>query len=498
MKKHYLFYLALAATSLFTACSSEEPTGNEPTEGTPVTFTIGEGGAVTRTSTTEESNGYKTVFVAGESVGIYATGAASGTNVAYTVSADGSKLESSNGITIANSGPADFNAYSPYSATAADTYEFTVNTDQTTADKFNASNLLTAKCEGVSAASPTVSLVFKPRLAILRIEMTGSLGATTSAITVNAKATATWTKSTDAISDATGEAKEIKMYKQTTATADAATSQVFTAFVPAQQIAGASAFLTMAVGDKNYSFKPKTSFDLQAGRINKIRINIGANGEVTVESMTINVQDWEVNELNIEGDLEEIVPEPAAPIVLIDDVANAPAAEALQSCTGLVGTKEGWNALLANATATTISYDETEAAFKIADDGTGAWYQKMLVFRTPNNAGSLAKYELTFQVKTTNGKDITVRAMKGQVKDVFTANAYFNTNDAWKTSGQSLGTSAGAWASKKITIDLSVLEKNPATTDDLAYGVMVCFAIKTVTDVDDIYIKDVKCVEVTE
>ena len=152
MKKNYLFYLALAATPLFTACSNEELANNEePAEGTPVTFTIGEGGAVTRTVTTEETAGYKTVFTADEAVGIYATGAASATNAQFTVNAEGNKLESNTPITIANTGTADFKAYSPYQSAVTDTYQFTVKSDQTTADNFNASNLLTATCAGVTA-----------------------------------------------------------------------------------------------------------------------------------------------------------------------------------------------------------------------------------------------------------------------------------------------------------------------------------------------------------
>ena len=44
MKKINLFYLALATIPLFTACSEELTKSEEPAEGTPVTFTIGEGG----------------------------------------------------------------------------------------------------------------------------------------------------------------------------------------------------------------------------------------------------------------------------------------------------------------------------------------------------------------------------------------------------------------------------------------------------------------------
>lgn len=494
-QKTYLCTL-LAAAALLGACSNEENLTTPVSDGTAVSFTLGDNGIMTRSLTTEESAGYKTVIQAAEQIGIYGTGTTAATsNVLATVNTDGNGLTPSAEIKIGQSSTALFTAYTPYTANAGETLAFSVKSDQSTATDFNASNLLTAKSDEVTASSPSVSLTFEPRLALVRVEMAGAEGINTSAVKVNAKPQVTWTAATDALSEAAGTATDITMWHQN-ATADEVASQIFAAFVPAQDIAAGASFLTMTVGEKQYRFKPKSNFSLAAGKINKFKVTIGASGEITIESITIDVKDWEVNDLTtIEGEVEEIVPEP---IVLIDNVTDAPSAEALQSCTGLSVSKEGWNALLTTATTTTITYDEDEAAFKIADDGTGAWYQKMLVFRTPNNAGSLGKYTLTFQVKTTNGKDISVRAMKGQVKDVFTSNAYFNTNDAEKSGGQPLATVAGQWANKSMTIDLSVLSSQAATADDLAYGVMICFAIKTVTESDDIYIKNVKCIEVTE
>ena len=502
MKNNLILTALLAATALLGGCSNEENVTVPEAGGTAVSFTLGDGGIITRSLTTEESAGYKTVIEANDRIGIYGTGPLAATsNVLATVNTDGNGLTPASDITVGKNSTAVFTAYTPYAEGADETLTFSVKADQSLVDDFNASNLLTAQSAEVTAQSPSVSLTFEPRLALVRIEMTGEEGINTSAVKVNAKPQVTWTAATDALSEAAGTATDIAMWHQN-ATATEVTSQVFAAFTPAQQIAAGTQFLTMTVGEKQYSFKPKNGFSLAAGKINKFKINIDATGGITIEAITIDVKDWEVNDLTtIEGEVEEIVPEPEPepePIVLIDNVTNAPSAEALQSCTGLSVSKEGWNALLTTATNTTITYDEDEAAFKIADDGTGAWYQKMLVFRTPNNVGSLGKYTLTFQVKTANGKDISVRAMKGQVKDVFTSNAYFNTNDAEKNGGQPLATVAGAWANKSITIDLSVLGSQAATADDLAYGVMICFAIKTVTESDDIYIKNVKCIEVKE
>lgn len=516
MKKINLFYLALATIPLFTACSEELTKSEEPAEGTPVTFTIGEGGAVTRTVTTEETSGYNTVFTANESVGIYATGAATATNAKFTVSEDGNKLESSNPITIASSGNAKFTAYSPYSTEATDTYQFTIQSDQTTADNFNASNLLTATKSDVSASSPTVSLTFQPRLAILRIEMTGTLGLTTSAVKAKAKGSVTWTMSTDAVSDASGADTDIMLYHQVPSTTDEITSQVFTAFVPAQEIAANSEFLIMTVGEKQYRFTPRSAFSLLAGKINKIKVNINANGDVQVESMTINVQDWEVNELDIEGDLEEIVPEPAAAIELISTTQGKPTAEtALNACTGIRVTKEGWNkVLLTTATESTIAFDITTAAFKIANDAKGKWYQKALVYRTADGVGSLGKYTLKFKVMTDEGFDLQMRIMRGQQSklsntddpDTFFCigtNTYGQTNISTTTKDAENNDVKGQWLNKSFTIDLSKLGTNAttakdATMNDLAHGIAVVIACKVDTEAQNIYIKDLTFIEQKE
>ena len=496
MKKHYLL-AALAATALFTACSNEE---NHPTlaEGTEVNFMIGQN-AITKSITEEGAEGYATRFVDDDLFGIFASGAATSTNAFYRTN-DGVGLVAVDApLTIAATGTASFAAYHPYQKeTGANEVVHTVSADQSEINQFNISNFMTATASNITAADPNVSFIFAPRLALLRIEMSGEIGTTTSEIKATALPTVRWTPSTDAMGAAEGEATEITMYRQP---ASDGLSNIFTAFVPSQTIANGTAFLTITAGDKKYAFKPGSQFLLKAGAINKMTVSINAAEEVQIVANSITIKDWEVNDLVITGELTEVTPEEETPgeviplIELISEVQGTPTADkTLQACTGLQGTKEGWNALLTTATASTITFDETEAAFKIADDGTGAWYQKMLVFRTPDNAGNLGTYSLSFKVKTTNGKDIMVRTMKGQRKDIYTDSGFFKTNSS-TTTGAALTTTAGEWVSKNVTVDLSTLGGQLSTTADLELGIMFCFSIKTVTDVDNIYIKDIKCVE---
>ena len=131
---------------------------------------------------------------------------------------------------------------------------------------------------------------------------------------------------------------------------------------------------------------------------------------------------------------------------------------------------------------------------------TGAWYQKALVYRTPDNAGSLGKYKLSFKVKSTNGNDIIVRVMRGQTKDVFTSNAYFCTGTNGFTGQALTAKTTDAYESKVVNIDLSKITNatTAATAADLATGITISFSTKTVTDAETYYIKDVKLVEVKE
>lgn len=500
--KNYFILTTLLATALFSGCSNEEITPQADEGQTQVNFVLGDNGIVTKSITEEGTNGYATKFVADESMGIYASGAATATNSLYTVSSDGNTLKSTSPITIASTGTAKFTAYAPYDAAATtDEVSFTVKSNQSTAANFNASNLLTATVNDISASSPTVSLTFAPRLALVRVEMAGTEGLTTTEVMANALPTVTWTASTDAVSEASGTATDITLLHQNAGATDAVTSQIFTAFVPAQTIAGGSTFLSMTVGEKQYVFKPNTNFDLQAGKINKIRVTIGETGEVVIDAIGISVNDWEVNTTEISGTVEEIEPEPEPAIVLIEKI-TVDAETNLQSCTGLVGTKEGWNALVVtsyqgNTYTNSIEVDETEKAFKLTDTGAALWHQKMLIYRTANNAGSLAKYKLTFMVKTEGGKEICVRVMKGQTTGVFTSNAYFTINNAYRTAGEPLTTTT-TWTEQSVTIDFAKLNGADASATDLQYGIMFCFKLKTDTDADTVYIKDVECIETTE
>ena len=303
--KNYLIYTTLLATALISSCSNED----EPsvaTQGTPISFTIDNNGVTTKTSTAAESSTYKTTFTSGDQIGVYAQAnsgvlaTANPYNVLYTVNAGATAITSTTPIMM-NTGTATFYAYSPYTSNGADNSKvtFTVQEDQREQTNFNASNFLTGTqtiTVANEANATTGNLTFTARLALLRIAISGEFGKLTSAVTVKAKKTITWTPGANSdVSVDDNSTANIQMYKETTA--DNATEIVFTAFVPAQTISAGTTMLNMTIGGRNYVYKPSTDKVLAAGKVNKLSITI--NGDpITIVNSELNKEvTWENQEL---------------------------------------------------------------------------------------------------------------------------------------------------------------------------------------------------------
>lgn len=496
--KQLTLALALGA-ALLSSCSQSDLT-EVATGKTSVNFSINGQSAITRSTTTAGTDGtYKTAFVAGDQIGIFASGASTAANVKYTVDTDGTGLTGEY-ITINKEGEAQFFSYTPYNAevTTAEKVTHSVAVNQQENAAYNASNFMTAKSGTITGANPNVAFTFAPRLSLVRVELTGDLGATTSMVKMNAKTVVTWTPSTDAV-EATGTAATITLHKET---ADA-THAIYTGFVPAQTINGGTKVLEMTVGEKTYAFTPAANISLTTGAVNKINVKIATPEPpvVTTENIkfsSLPVKAWTSQEITVNnGEVKEEVP---APIELITAEAGTfTSATALPKTTDFKGCVEGWNALISNSANGTITYDETEQAMKLDFTTQGSWYNKTLVYRTPDNAGSLGKYKLTFQVKSTNSLDITVRAMRGQTKGILEISTLFCTGtNGFK--GQNLTTPTNDYATKTVDIDFSKINdaNTAATAADLATGIAISFAPKEPSKAETYFIKDVKLIEVKE
>lgn len=498
--KQLTLALALGA-ALLSSCSQSDLT-EVATGKTSVNFSINGQSTITRSATTAGTDGnYTTNFVANDEIGIFASGASTADNVKYTVGSDGVGI-SGEKITINKEGEAKFLSYAPYSAAVeADKVSHSVAVDQQEDAAYNASNFMTAKAENITATKPNVAFTFAPRLALVRVELTGDLGATTSMVKMNAKTDVTWTPSTDAV-EATGTAAAITLHKETTDGSNA----VFTGFVPAQSFNGGTKVLEMTVGDKTYAFTPAANIALTEGKVNKIKVNIAGTTTVTTENIKFSnlaFGGWTNQDITANDD--EVKEEVPAPIELITEEAGTfTSATALTKATGLRGCAENWNALIAtkeNVVCATIAFDTSENAMKIDFANKGTWYQRALVYRTPNNTGNLGKYKLTFKVKSANALNMNVKVMRGQTQE-FTSNANFCTGTN-SYLGQNLSTAKTDYETKTVNIDMSKIQivnnrARASTAEDLTTGIAICFSTSDADVEETFFIKDVKLIEVKE
>ena len=473
MKKITFFVLS----ALLLASCSDENAPQEPVTGKTISLSVsGPGELISRTSTSENSGTLTTAFVAGDKVGVSATGGAVAANIEYKVAADGSKLETATPIEFQFNQAANLTAYTPYAADAVATgVTHSVNADQTVADNFNGSNFMTSKAT-VTTDAPAANLTFKPRTALVYVEMAGALGETAKALTLcGMKPTVSWTAASDAVATS-GDAINVNMYK-------VAESSVFMAFVPAQSSVAAQPLFKIAIGENTYIYTPTGAIEFKENTVKRFRLSVNADQTVNVEASVVNSSDWTEDPDKTENIDGEIVIDRD---VLISAAEGNFTGKALNSATGLQGCVEGWNALIAGAdNNSTITVNGDDAV--IATNG-GSWYQRALVYRTADNSGSARKYQLEFDVK--GGNDIQIAVMRGQRAGILTDNVYFAVNDV--TNPKVEATPADEYAHKSLTVDFSKVTSGNDV--DFSTGVTVLFYAKDNTEQTH-YIKNVTLIE---
>lgn len=464
----------IAASTLLLASCSEENAPVNPAENQAITLSISEPVVLSRTVTSETDNVLKTTFVAGDKIGVSATGGASATNAKFTVSADGTSLTTDTPINFQFNTEAVLTAYTPYAAGESPNVTFTINPDQTVADDFNASNFMTSKAT-VSKANPTASLTFSPRMTLVYVEMAGALGVNATNLKLRGiKPSLTWTASNDAVA-ANGDATDVTMHK-------AADKSVFMAFIPAQTTTAGEQLFAITIGSDSYSYKPTGAIEFKEGTVKRFKLTVNADQTVNIESSVAGVTDWTDTSAteNENGELTRNYLE-------LISVANGTFTDkTLNEATGLQGAKEGWNAIISNNSATITIEDD---AAVIATKGN-EWYRRALCFRTPNNINinTAHKYQLQFDVK--GGTDIQVAVMRGQEKDIFTSNAYFAVAGA--TAAKVEKTEAD-YTKKTLAVDFSQISTGDV---DFSTGIGVIFFAKDNPEQTTHYIKNVSLIEV--
>ena len=314
MKKQFLF-AALVLATLFTACSKEEELSkNEGT--TPVNFVIG--GVGSRTVTTLTEGTYSTDFKADDKIGIYATGGATIKNQLLTVTAGdnetltltGDAIEYEQGVVTT------FKAYYPYVEGNGETVTMTVGNQ---ADGIDQYDFVIATPDAISTETQ-VTLNFQHKLAMVQVQVAGSIGATATSVTLkNVKPSVTWNVESNSIGEAYDDPIDITMYRIDE------TNNIYVALVPVQTITNSTAMFSTTIGNKIYTFKPNTEVSLTANQVSKFKITIAEEVEMTTVSIgNFNIAGWTYSESVFE-DFEEPTEEtvPAIELISTQDFTNA-------------------------------------------------------------------------------------------------------------------------------------------------------------------------------
>lgn len=464
----------IAASTLLLASCSEENAPVNPAENQAITLSISEPVVLSRTVTSETGNVLKTTFVAGDKIGVSATGGASATNAKFTVSADGTSLTTETPINFQFNTEAVLTAYTPYAAGESPNVTFTIKPDQTVANDFNASNFMTSKAT-VSKANPTASLTFSPRMTLVYVEMAGALGVNATNLKLRGiKPSLTWTASNDAVA-ADGDATDVTMHK-------AADKSVFMAFIPAQTTTAGEQLFAITIGSDSYSYKPTGAIEFKEGTVKRFKLTVNADQTVNIESSVVNGTDWTNDGNATENESGELTRNYLELISVADGKFTG---KTLNPITGLSGAQEGWNALIAGTdNSSTITIENDEAV--ITTNG-GNWYQRGLYFRSPNGVGTQHRYQLKFDVK--GGTDIQVAVMRGQETGTFTSNAFFAV--AGNTAAKVEKTVAD-YTTKTLEVDLSKVSTGDV---DFSTGIGVIFYAKD-NAAQTHYIKNVSLIEI--
>lgn len=464
----------IAASTLLLASCSEENAPVNPAENQAITLSISEPVVLSRTATSETGNVLTTTFVAGDQIGVSATGGASATNAKFTVSDDGTTLATETPITFQFNTEAVLTAYTPYVEGTSANVTFSIKPDQTVADNFNASNFMTSKTS-VSKDNPTASLTFSPRMTLVYVEMAGELGVNATNLKLRGiKPSLTWTANNDIIATK-GDATDVTMHK-------AGETSVFMAFVPAQTTTAGAQLFAITIGSDSYTYKPTGDIEFKEGTVKRFKLTVNADQTVNIESTVVNGTDW-TNDgdatVNVGGELTRNYLE------LISVADGTFTGKTLNPITGLSGAQEGWNALIAGTdNSSTITIENDEAV--ITTNG-GNWYQRGLYFRSPNGVGTQHRYQLKFDVK--GGTDIQVAVMRGQETGTFTSNAFFAV--AGNTAAKVEKTVAD-YTTKTLEVDLSKVSTGDV---DFSTGIGVIFYAKD-NAAQTHYIKNVSLIEI--
>lgn len=142
---------------------------------------------------------------------------------------------------------------------------FSVPSDQNSAAKFTAADFMTGKASVETAQSAPVALKFAHRAALVKVttaKLAEEYGSVAETITLNGILTSLeWDRASDKVSTVTdAESGSVTMWK--------VSDGLFTAVVPAQEIAAGKIFLSIGTDDgRTFTYKPAAPIALKAGDV---------------------------------------------------------------------------------------------------------------------------------------------------------------------------------------------------------------------------------------
>lgn len=241
-----IIYFALGAALMLTTSCSNEETSPLTEKREKVNFVLG--GVSTRTVTEDD---FTTKFVAGDQIGIYATGQADGHNELFEVLADGTLTSESNIYYTSASGKANFYAYYPWTQQNEEgVVRITVPEHQDNEEGFNRADFMTAVQKDVEANTDNIELKFRHQMALVQVEITKDKDVPLpDDLLLTAQRTLAWNYEEGSYGYE-GEDEEIWMWKKQSGDA----STIFWGMIPPQNIEPRTKLFTIRCGNDSYVF----------------------------------------------------------------------------------------------------------------------------------------------------------------------------------------------------------------------------------------------------
>lgn len=403
MKKQ-LIWTTLLASGFLAACSQNDDPTPSANEGQPVSFLVNT--SVART-TTDLSTGLTNFIVNTDVIGIYSNNVDPKLDDAFTVKAEGA-LTSVSGKSYYFDGTgqsADFYAFYPSTAAAETSTEgatqtgrsFTVASDQSTLEKIDATDFMTAKQTG-SPTNATVQLSFSHRSTLVKLALR-DITNVQSVELGNIAPTITWTYADDKVATS-GTPTSIAMYAHTAAD----NNKTYYAIVPAQTVTAGKTLVTITTTDgKTYKYVPTSDVSFKENTQKSMSLGTSSSGDNTlVELSTALEAQWGTQDGNSESGIVEEIPEEPKVYVTEPTILT-------QLTTGRAdlktNTESPWGYYLDSSySGATLSWNDDTKAFTLQTASNGNWAKSAIYYYGGTTINTGKKYKLTITVTSDTDK----------------------------------------------------------------------------------------------